>query len=303
MNRSRIALAYQPPLEWSHLLGHFKSHLVAGIESVSDDAYERLFEVGGATAVARVTHDADRSKLRVTVIGGAAGAATALRARITRMFDLDHDPLALAKRFKSHAVFRSIHRRQPGLRIGRGWDPFETAVSTILGQLVSVKQAKALLRQLIEAHGRRVVHPITGGDARLFPSAAELADADLATVRTSPARKAAIRAVAALVARGELDLVSHPPDIAGLRRQLLQIRGIGPWSAEYIALRALGDTDAFPRTDLFIQRALQQHPGIDLESLRPYRGYAAIHLWKHYGRLLSKQKVPNQRRAGVRRAT
>jgi 3-methyladenine DNA glycosylase/8-oxoguanine DNA glycosylase len=254
---------------------------------VSETAYERVFRLNGEVGAFRITHDDRRDRLRMTVFGGGERAMATLRPAARRMCDLDTDPADLAERFNAHGVLRALWHASPGLRIGSGWDPFETVVSTILGQLVSVTQARALLRQLVEAYGERVAHPVTGAPAYLFPTPRKLVRAGMSKVRTSPARKTAIRAVSALVTRGKLDLSTRPGDINTLRQQLLAIRGIGPWSVEYIAMRGLGDADGFPRTDLFLKRILQQRPDLDLERLKPYRAYAAIYLWKHHRWLMS----------------
>jgi 3-methyladenine DNA glycosylase/8-oxoguanine DNA glycosylase len=193
------------------------------------------------------------------------------------MFDLDADPMDVGDRFASHPVLGPLWDERPGLRIGRGWDPFEVSISTILGQLVSTAQGRALVRQLVENHGRSVVHPVTGEPVRLFPSPETLASAGLEQVRTSQARKQAIRALSGLVASGALDLRSE--DVGELKRRLLSLPGVGPWTSEYIGLRALGDADAFPGTDLVLKRAQASHAGFDLDSLRPWRGYAAACLW------------------------
>src|SRR5262249_35133198 len=149
--------------------------------------------------------------------------------------------------------------RFPGLRVAGTWDPFETAVCTILGQVVSGQQRTNLVAQLVRGYGEEIIHPVTGAKAYLFPGPGILASSDLSQVKTTLARKEAIRDFSRRVLSGAISLSdSHDP--VTLRKALLEIKGLGLWSAEYISLRAIGDTDAFPRTDLILKRVLALHP-------------------------------------------
>jgi len=204
------------------------------------------------------------------------------------MFDLDSDPLLIANIFQSHKFLDSLWKQYPGLRIARGWDPFETAICTILGQLVSLSQGRTLVHQLVQSCGEKIVHPVTGQGAFLFPSPGVLAAADLQEVKTTQARKNTIKELSRRILRQELDLVT-PQDADVAREHLESICGIGPWSAEYISLRALGNADAFPARDLILKRALAKHPDLNLDTIRPWRSYAAIYLWRHDAETLSKR--------------
>ena len=156
-------------------------------------------------------------------------------------------------------------------------------MTTILGQFVSMTFANQLKRSLVEQHGEKIVHPRTGAHAYLFPTAEVLSRADLTSIKTTKARKVAIRELSRRVAQNEIDL-SPTQDPEQFRQALLAIPGIGRWSAEYIGLRAIGDTDAFPSTDLVLKRAVEAHPDLDVERAKPWRGYAAIYLWKEYAK-------------------
>ena len=284
-----LSLSYRPPFDWATLLDFYRSHQIMGVESVSEYAYERIFQIGKAIGHIRVTHKEDEAQLRLQVQVSDPAVLFAVAQKVRQMFDLDSDPLLVTNSFQSQTFLNFVCKKYPGLRLARGWDPFETAICTILGQLVSVEQARALVRQLVEGYGEIVLHPVTGKNAFMFPSAHILARADLSKVKTTHARKNAIREFSRLVASGEIDL-NLPRDAEASIQQLLSVSGIGPWSAEYISLRALGNTDAFPGTDLILKRAMDRHPDLDLEKIRPWRSYAAIYLWKHYANLLSKKK-------------
>jgi AraC family transcriptional regulator of adaptative response / DNA-3-methyladenine glycosylase II len=178
--------------------------------------------------------------------------------------------------------------RFPGLRVPGSWDPFETAVCSILGQVVSAQQRASLVDQLVRNYGEEIIHPVTEEKAYLFPDPAALANAELREVRTSPARKEAVRDFSRRVLSGAISL-SEAQDPLLFRKALLETKGLGAWSAEYISLRSIGDTDAFPRTDLILKRALALHRTLDLETVKPWRAYAAVYLWKEFAQTLSKQ--------------
>ena len=272
-----FSLPYRPPLDWKALLGYCRDHSIHGLDGVGGDCFERVFELGGEVGWFCVEPDTRAPRLRIRVVADEPGVLFEVHRRVRRMFDLDADPIEIAERFAPHPVLGPLWGVRPGLRIGRGWDPFEVSVCTVLGQLVSVAQGRALVRQLVEGHGRIAAHPITGEPVRLFPSPEVLASAGLEDVRTSRARKEAIRALSGLVASGSVDLAGG--DVGEIKRRLLSLPGVGPWTSEYIGLRGLGDADAFPGTDLVLKRALASNAGMELDTVRPFRGYAAACLW------------------------
>jgi AraC family transcriptional regulator of adaptative response / DNA-3-methyladenine glycosylase II len=280
-----IPLPYRPPLDWPGLLDYYRTHQVHGAEAVPGAAYERVFRSGTATGFLRVTADESGKRLTARVAAGDPAHLDQISRNLRRMFDLDGDP-SLAS-FGAQPLLVSLRGRYPGLRVAGGWDPFETAVSTVLGQLVSRTRAMALVRQLVERLGERATHPLTGGDVMLFPSAEALAGADLSFLGTTAARKRAVRELSRAVAEGDIDL--GDADVAGTRKRLLAVPGIGRWSADYISLRALGDRDVFPATDLILKRVTDRHPELDLGAVRPWRGYAAVYLWRHYADSLEKE--------------
>jgi len=282
-----LSLAYRPPLDWQSLLAFYRAHQVTGVETVSAASYERLFTIGKALGVLRVSHDTGAPQLQLQVSVDDPAVLFTVVQKVRHMFDLDLDPLLIANSFQSHTFLDSLWKTYPGLRIARGWDPFETAICTILGQHVSLSQGRTLIYQLVQSCGEKIVHPVTGKDAFLFPSPGVLAEADLQEVKTTQARKQTVKEFSRRVLRQELDLVT--PQDADVSRALLQsICGIGPWSAEYISLRALGHADAFPVTDLILKRAIEKHPDLNVDTIRPWRSYAAMYLWRHYAATLSK---------------
>ena len=272
-----LTLPYRPPFDWQALLDFYRNHLIHGLETVDGDSYERVFELGSAIGAFRVSADSTKPRLRLRVVVDDPGVLFEVHQRVRRMFDLDADPMDVGERFASHGNLGPLWALRPGLRIARGWDAFEVSVFTILGQLVSTTQGRALVRQLVESEGKPAVHPVTGEPVRLFPSSDILASSGLQHVKTTQARKQAIRSLSGLVASGNLNLGSD--DVDRVKQRLLSLPGVGPWTSEYIGLRALGDSDSFPGTDLVLKRSLASFGGSDLDSIRPWRGYAAACLW------------------------
>ena len=278
-----IALPYTAPLDWKSLLNVFKSHRLTPIETLSETTYERVFRMGDSLGALRVSHHASEPQLILQVFTDNQAVIAMVKQKVRKMFDLDAQYAAFATRFTQHPLLGALWMDWPGQRLASGWDVFETSVNTILGQLVSVKRAQALMKQLIELYGEKVIHPVTGEQTYLFLSPETLAHADLTPLGTTQARKKTLKEFSRRVAKKEIDLSCE--DIASLKEKLLEIPGIGPWSVEYIALRALGDADSFPATDLGIKRVLEKYPDLEIEELRPYRSYVAVCLWKQYLKL------------------
>ncbi|MBX3020275.1 MAG: DNA-3-methyladenine glycosylase 2 family protein [Bdellovibrionales bacterium] len=280
----RLSLSLRPPYDFTTILDYYRRHRIVGVEEVGEDFYQRVFRLQGKAGVLRITAQLDSAKLCVEVTGADASVLFALTQRVRRMFDLDSDPLLVANAFAGHRQLGKLWTRDPGLRLPCSWDIYEGVITTILGQLVSQAQAGRLVAQLVQAYGEKVRLPGSEREFTLFPAPEVLALADLNEVKTTQARKESIREFSRAVAQGDFSLSVHQ-DPKEFRRRLLTIKGIGPWSVEYMALRALGDTDAFPAADLVLKRALQTRGGVDLESVRPWRAYAALYLWKEQAQL------------------
>jgi AraC family transcriptional regulator of adaptative response / DNA-3-methyladenine glycosylase II len=283
----RVRLPYRPPFDWAGLLAFFRDRATPGVEIVDGDAYRRTIEVDGVAGTIEVRPGAGEAQLALRVRLPETPRLLHVVERVRRIFDLGADPLRIASHLRRDPRLGPAVARRPGLRVPGAWDGFELAVRAILGQQVTVRGATTLAGRLARAFGA----PLPGGPAdgleRLFPKPAVLADADLSAVGLPTARAATIRYLARAVARGDLALDAA----AGLDdfvARLTRIPGIGPWSAHYIALRALGETDAFPSSDLGLRRALTNGAGVapsaaEIERLaeawRPWRGYGAIYLW------------------------
>ncbi|HXV83586.1 MAG TPA: AlkA N-terminal domain-containing protein [Candidatus Binatia bacterium] len=287
-----LKLSFRPPYDWEAIIRFYQSHPILGIERVTPDRFERVFRISDTIGFLQVQAIPGEANLKLKVVTENPGILFEVVSRIRRMFDLDCDPIVIANSFAQNSLLSTLYDRFPGLRVAGGWDLFETAVCSILGQLVSAEQRCHLVGQLVRGYGEEIAHPVSGEKAYLFPGPAILAESDLGKIKTTLARKETIRGFSRRVLSGAISL-SEAQDPLSFRQALLETKGIGPWSAEYISLRAIGDTDAFPRTDLILKRVLELHPDLDLDAIKPWRAYAAIYLWKGFAEILSRKKRRN----------
>jgi AraC family transcriptional regulator of adaptative response / DNA-3-methyladenine glycosylase II len=280
-----VRLAYRPPFDWRSLLEFLRRRATPGVESVLGDTYQRTFESEGGTGTLAVSAIAGENRLALRVEGSSARGLMRVVERVRRVFDLNADPATIEATLSADPRLRRLVRLRPGLRVPGAWDGFELAVRAVLGQQVSVAAATTLAGRLAERFGRPLDRP--GRNlTRLFPTAATLSDCDLQAIGLTKARADTIRRLAVGVAAGELRLDSSLGLDEAVQR-LSALPGIGEWTAQYVALRAFGEPDAFPTGDLGLRRAMADHAGIPstpalsqrAESWRPWRGYAAVHLW------------------------
>lgn len=282
-DRFSFALAYRPPLDWEALCGFFAARSIGGVDAVEGNVYRRTLRVdasgGPCSGWLLVTRDARRHCLHVTVSASLARALPAVLARVKRAFDLGCDPCEVA------AGLGPLAHGRPGLRLPGAFDAFEVAVRAVLGQQVTVRAARTLATRFARAFGDPLETPFAGLD-RLFPAPAAVASRsvdEVAALGIVGTRARTIVALARAVVSEELTLAP-----AGcLERTLERLRalpGIGEWTAQYIAMRALAWPDAFPHTDAGVRRALgERNPRRVLaiaEAWRPWRAYAVMHLWR-----------------------
>jgi len=284
-----LRLRYRPPYDWDSMLGFLRARAIPGVEVVESGRYLRTVEVNGAMGSIEVTHLPDRQSLKVSIRFPDVRLLPAIVARVRRLFDLGADIETIDSHLSGDPVLAPLVALRPGLRAPGGWDGFEIAVRAILGQQITVIAARRLAGQLVTLHGRVVpdsflIHP---GLSRVFPTAKRLSSASSLGLGMPAARSAALKAIAeAAVADPNLfrPFGSMDDTIARLRA----IRGIGEWTAQYIALRAVREMDAFPATDIGLLRRVASMDGAKTtpanlldraESWRPWRAYAAQHLW------------------------
>lgn len=274
--RRGVALRPESPFDWTACTAFLAARATPGVEQVSPDAYRRSVFIDGTAG----TIDVRRGRggaldLRASAPGLAQGAAT----RVQRMFDLDSDQRAITAHLGQDPLLAPWLSAHPGIRVPGAWDGFELAVRAVLGQQVTVRAATTLAGRIAQAWG--TVVPEDRGLSRLFPDAGQLLDAPLERHGVMPARAATIRALARAVLDDAVGFEpGHPRATVEAWRT---VPGIGPWTASYIAMRALGDRDAFPSGDLVLRRAAGGLTARALEARaerwRPWRAYAVILLW------------------------
>ena len=282
-----LTLAFRPPYDWTQVRDFLATRAVPGVERVDARGYARTLAIAGGHAVVCVRAVEGEDALELRVRGAAPAALFQIADAARRVFDLAADPARIALAFRRDALLAPLVKRRPGLRIPGRWDPFECAVRAVLGQQVSVAAGRTLAARLVA----RIGQPIAGGEdglTHLFPSPAAMAVADLDGLGITGARVRALQALAEAVTRGTVDFGAPAEEVAAA---LVALPGFGPWTAQYVALRALGEPDAFPVGDLVLRRMASPNGALltpraleeRAERWRPWRGYATLHLWRAAG--------------------
>jgi AraC family transcriptional regulator, regulatory protein of adaptative response / DNA-3-methyladenine glycosylase II len=278
-----LALAYRPPYDWDHLRDFLALRATPGVERVDEQSYGRLIRTDTGHAVIQLRPLPGKDALQLRVQGAPPTALFQIATAARRVFDLSADPALLAAGLESDPLLRPLVRRRPGIRIPGTWDAFECAVRAVLGQQVTVAAARTLAGRLVERAGEPVATAVSGLD-RLFPTAQALAAANLDGLGITGARIAALKALGLAVAEGRVTFDRPADEVVA---SLMELPGFGEWTAQYIALRALGEPDAFLTADLVVRRmAAGGGAPLTLKELerradawRPWRGYAVMHLW------------------------
>lgn len=283
-----VRLRYRAPYDWAAMLAYLDARAIEGVEQVSGDTYRRTVSHDGRLGVVHVSHEPARHNIVVLIEFPCVRVLPAIVAQVRRVFDVGADIETIATHLSRDRLLASLIARRPGLRTPGGWDGFELAVRAILGQQITVRAARVLAGRLVALCG--ILLPRSGRRACLthaFPSPERVASARLDELGMPRARRAALKALAeAVIADPHLfrPLGTAEEAIAKLR----EVPGVGEWTAQYIALRALRDTDAFPATDIGLLRGAADGTGVRptpayllkrAERWRPWRAYAAQHLW------------------------
>ncbi len=282
-----VRLPFRAPYDARALLRFLGERAIAGVEAWDGETYRRTMRLPGGTGVVALRAQPDHIACELRLESLVDLQAALQRSR--RLLDLDADPVAIDATLGADAYLGSLIARNPGVRSPGMVDGTEALVRAVVGQQVSVAGARTVLGRITLALGTTLAEPVDGLD-RVFPSPADLAEAPDAVLPMPRPRKAALREACRRIATGDIALDAGT-DREAVRRGLVSVPGIGPWTAEYVAMRALGDPDAFPATDLGVRNALgrlgvtvtpRQIAGI-AEAWRPWRAYATHHLWNSLG--------------------
>ena len=283
-----VRLPYSPPYDWDAMLSFFAHRAIPGVELVTGDTYMRSVCLGstcGLIAVAPST----RNELTARIHFPKFEALPGIIGRIRRVFDLAADPQPINAHLSKDKRLAPLIAARPGLRVAGAWDGFELAVRGILGQQITVVAARGLAGRLAARYGRGLPRDLSGlysGITHVFPAPEAMMDADIASLGMPGARGRALASLARAVAQNP-DLLSRRNTLAEAVLALRSLPGIGEWTAQYIAMRELREPDAFPAADVGLMRAMEwsgKRPSADelarrAESWRPWRAYAAAHLW------------------------
>ncbi|MEU8714953.1 AlkA N-terminal domain-containing protein [Streptomyces sp. NPDC048663] len=278
-----LRLPFRAPLNPDNLFGHLAATAVPGVEEWRDGAYRRTLRLPYGHGIAALTPKPDHIACRLA-LSDLRDLPVAI-ARCRRLLDLDADPVAVDDQLRTDPVLAPLVDKAPGRRVPRTVDEAEFAVRAVLGQQVSTAAARTHAARLVTAHGTPVEDP-EGGLTHLFPAPAELAGLDPGTLAMPRSRRTTFTTLVGRLADGTLHL-GVESDWAEARAGLLALPGFGPWTVDVIAMRALGDPDAFLPTDLGIRRAALELglPGTPAAltaraaAWRPWRAYAVQYLW------------------------
>lgn len=296
-----VKLAARAPLDAAWTLGFLGERAVTGIEESAPGVYRRVLSLPNGPGIATLEDRDDHVSctLRLTDVTDLGAAVQ----RCRRLLDLDADPVAVDGLLGADPILGALVRRSPGLRVPGHVDGAELAVRAVLGQQVSVAGARTLAGRLVASHGT----PLPEADGSLthcFPTPDALAAVDPAGLAMPRSRAAALVGLARALADGEV-VLDPGVDRAATSARLVELPGIGPWTASYVAMRALGDPDAFIPSDLGVRHAVERlgEPGSPRsvaalgEAWRPWRSYAVLHLWRSLSPPTAHPRLPTTTRS------
>jgi AraC family transcriptional regulator of adaptative response / DNA-3-methyladenine glycosylase II len=280
-----LLLRYRPPYDWPTMLEFLRRRAISGVEEVTDRSYARSIQFDGAHGIVLV-EPTDAAALRVKIRLPTLSALPKIIARLRRVFDLAADTDAIAAHLAQDPALAPLVKARPGLRVPGAWDGFELAVRAVLGQQITVVGAVRLAARLVQAYGEPLTAPF-GSITHAFPQPQALARANLAALGMPRSRAETLSALAAAVV-ADPHFFDANRDLNEAVQQLRSVRGVGDWTAQYIALRQLREPDAFPPGDVGLIRALAACEGrrrsssellLRADAWRPWRAYAAQYLW------------------------
>ncbi len=285
-----VQLNYRAPYDWPAMLGYFSARAIDGMEVVVDGKYARTISVGDNVGIVVISHFEGKSggKIEARINYPVLSDLPQIIARIRRLLDLAIDPELVAEHLSKDKLLAPIIAKRPGLRAPGAWDGFELAMRAILGQQITIEAARKLGSMLVRDYGERIEN--NGGYSQLthvFPTAKKLSETDLSHLKMPRARSGALMAMAQAVVN-DPDLFSIRASLEETIKSLTALKGIGDWTAQYIAMRAMQEADAFPAADAALINAYEKLTGERVkpkqlqdiaQKWRPWRAYATQYLW------------------------
>lgn len=272
----KIQLNYRPPYAWDRLLNFFSGRALPEMELVENDTYQRLIRYNNTNGWFRAKL-CSGNKIEIEFKLDKNANILEFVTRLKNTFDLDCDPMAIDMTLQMDEQLKPFLQQYPGLRIPGCFDGFELAIRAIIGQKISVKGARTALSRLVNNCGKKQLFDKALPMTHFFPSAEDILEADLSKIGLTSSKIMSIKSLAYEVANKNI-ILDGTADFADTCQRLLAIKGIGPWTIQYIAMRALRNPDSFPETDLELQKKIQ-HFGLYPAKWAPWRAYAAILLW------------------------
>jgi AraC family transcriptional regulator of adaptative response / DNA-3-methyladenine glycosylase II len=282
-----ILLSYRPPYDWATMISFLKTRAIAGLEVVTADSYRRVVELDDVVGSIHVAHAAEQSSLQVTVRFPRLNVLPTIISRIRRQFDLGAEPTAIASALTCDPILAPLVEARPGLRVPGAWNGFEIAVRAVLGQQITISAATKLAARIVSTLGTPLAEPSgLPGLTHVFPRPDRFTPKALIGLGMPKTRAMCLAGIADAVIADE-HLFDPRRDLAEAVVRLRELAGIGEWTAQYIAMRALGESDAFLAADIGLQRSFARsgrRPSAQqlltrAERWRPWRAYATLHLW------------------------
>jgi AraC family transcriptional regulator, regulatory protein of adaptative response / DNA-3-methyladenine glycosylase II len=282
-----VYLSYRVPFDWTTLLRFLGERATPAVERVEDGCYSRTVDLDGLVGTILVCDQPDRGRLAMRVRLPRYDCLMRIVQRATRLFDLQTDTLQIVRHLSRYPALSDVVVMHPGLRVPGAWDGFEVAVRTVLGQRLTAVDSPAVVERIVRKLGRVVDVPVAGL-SHLFPRPDILAVADLKGLGVSSKIAEVIRNLARAVVAGKVSF-DHYDQPEPLLASLRSLTGMSEEALSYVATRSLGDPDAFPHSDLAIRRTLHPHGYAaspqrllrSFDDFRPWRAYAAMHLWSN----------------------
>ncbi len=283
-----LYLSYRPDFDWRYMLEFMQPRIIPGVEEIDNTGYRRTFRIkSGSEGWFEVLDCPERHALRLSVHTEALDDLMRIQQRVRVMFDLEANLEPVRKHLEQDELLREIVGEYPSVRLPGAWDPFEFATRAILGQQISVKAATTLAGRIASSCGKECGDSFPEGLSHFFPTAEEMALADISGLGITGKRQETIRNLVDAVLGGAISL-DRGQALESFVERFTSMKGIGPWTAHYLGMRALGLTDAFPASDLGVRKALaidsklpsEREVNRRAEQWRPWRAYAALYLWK-----------------------